>query len=405
MTALTICSLPVLVPQGPANLAPVDGAIALTIGIALVWTATARRTFLLPYAAGALTMIMAGLVAGLAGRWPGLALSAVFQDVFLLLWAAAVTTVARTARAIEVLLRAWTTAAPLWGCAFVIATTSTALNPGPAGTRPGFTLGDSNGAGLYFALSLLLLLATRRPRRRILRCCGALVMVIALLYTGSLGATSGILLGLAIGLVLGVRSRRGVAAAIVVGCMLITGAASTVVLARQNDVAAAAHNSSNPLLRDSLGRLDQSSNERTVLRAETFQLWRSSNLIGNGPASTKNLLAADQAPYQKQAHNDWYAVLVERGVLGMLGLLLLTAELINRGWRLYQAGRLCRQQTQRILPRPGYLVGALACVLVFSTTHELLHDRTVWTIFAFVAAISIRDRDHAPDELEPEGTS
>jgi O-antigen ligase len=112
------------------------------------------------------------------------------------------------------------------------------------------------------------------------------------------------------------------------------------------------------------------------------------------------VLQAEQASYPNEAHDDWVAALIERGLLGVLGLLLLVAELVTRASRSWDPARLL-VGLRVALPSSAYLVGGLGCVLVFSTTHEVLHDRTAWTLFALVAAVSLWGR---PQQL-PQGGS
>jgi O-antigen ligase len=380
-----VCSLPVLLPHGPANLTPADLMIGTAVGCTLMWAAYTQRRLTVPYRLAVGAMVLAGLVAGLASQWPGLALVAILQDVFLLAWAAALATLLSGAAALDTLLRTWVYSGTAWALTFVIGTTRSAVTAGPDASRVSFTFGDENAAGLYFVLTLLIMVATGRPRSTLTRIVIGALLLLATLYTGSLGAISGLLLAGACGMVLGIRHRRGLPAAITVGAALLLAAASIVVLIQRTNVVAAAHSSSNALIRNSLGREAQSSSERAALRAEEFELLRSSDLIGSGPASTKAVLESEQAPYAKEAHNDWLATLIERGLFGTLGLLLLATELAMRGHGSWVRGR-TDAGLREVLARPAYLTAGLACVLAFSVTHEVLHDRTVWTLFGALAA-------------------
>jgi O-antigen ligase len=385
---LGVCALPVLLPSGPGNLTPSDALILTAIGAGLLWAATTQLRLSMPYKLGVGTMAAAGMIAGMAGQWPGLALLSVMQDLFLLAWAAVLASLLRTsAAAVDVVLRVWTYSAAAWAAAFVAGTTRTAVTAGAHATRAGFTFGDQNGAGLYFVLSFAVMIAAGRPRSRLARAALGSLFLVATLYTGSLGAMSGLLLGLAAAISLGIRDRRGLPAAIATTLALLLASASVALTVQRSNVIAAAHESSNSLIRNSIGRGAQSSSERAALRQETYALWRSSDLIGSGPSSTKNLLLAEQAPYPKEAHNDWLATMVERGVLGGLGLLLLVIELAMRAQRVSARTRL-DAQLHAVLLRPAHLTGGLVCVLAFSITHEVLHDRTVWTLFGLVAAVA-----------------
>jgi O-antigen ligase len=112
--------------------------------------------------------------------------------------------------------------------------------------------------------------------------------------------------------------------------------------------------------------------------------------------ATKSVLRAELAPYPKEAHDDWTAALVERGVLGVAGLLLLAGEIVLRASRVGSPRRL-GPGLAAALPAPGYLIGALATLAIYSFTHEILHDRTAWTLLGVLAAFSLWGR-HRPEE-------
>lgn len=392
-----ITSLPLLLPSVAGNLTPADAAFLLGILATLMWVGTARRRIQVPYALGIGVFALAGVLSGLAGQFPAMALLAVVQDLYLLLWSAALVAVARTPRALGVVVRTWALGATAWAAVFVVATTGTAA-AADAGTRAGFTFGEQNGAGLYFALSLFVVLAARRPRPVPLRAAAVAVLGLAILYTGSLGALSGLFLGLAVAVVLSVRSRRGPVPAVAITLCLLLLAGSVVIFAEQGNVVAAAHQSENPLIRNSLGRGDQSSTERATINRETYGLLASAGVWGIGAAATKDVLIERQEPYAKQAHNDWLAAVVERGVLGLLGIVLLVAGIVRRASRVWDPARLTGA-TLAALPSPALLAGSLGVVLVFSLTHEVLHDRTLWTLLGVIAAVAAASHGPARHEL------
>jgi O-antigen ligase len=382
--------LPVLAPAGPGNLTPADAA-GLLAAVAVVTAAGwAQEPVRVPYVVGTGLLVIAGCVAALAGALPTAGLLAVGQDLYLLVWAGALATAARTAYGARFLAGAWALTAAVWGAVLVVTGGPGLLGEGgdePA-ARAAFTFGDENGAGLYFVLSMLVIAAARRPRERVLRVAAITCLGLLTVATGSLGAISGLLAGVAVAAVLGVRARQGAAIAILVAVALPLGLASVALYSQRHELVAAAHGSEHALLRNSLGRGDQSSAERTQLADQTYQLWRASDAWGLGPVATRESLRAAQAPYPKEAHNDWLAALVERGVVGVIGLTLLVVEVLVWASRSWDPGRLT-PGFAAALPAPHFAVGALATVLIFSLTHEVLHDRAVWALLGLLAGIGM----------------
>jgi O-antigen ligase len=97
------------------------------------------------------------------------------------------------------------------------------------------------------------------------------------------------------------------------------------------------------------------------------------------------------APFVKEAHDDYLAALLERGPLGLIGLLLLVSGLVVRGI-IVAKGRLSRG-FETVIRHPHALLAAIVGSLVSSTVYELLHLRHLWVLFAFVAAVYLWGRD------------
>jgi hypothetical protein len=391
LTAVAIAGLPLLIPPGPGNTAPADVVIVAAIVATLLWAGSTRQRLKFPYLVGVGTMVVAGCVAALFGNYPHEGVIALAQDVFLLAWGAAVANIGRTEAAARFLVRTWCVAGSLWGMGLLAFIGHTAASSGTAtaeAARASFTLGEQNGAGFYFAVTIMIILAGRWPRPLWWRIPVLACLVLDTLLTGSLAAISGLLAALAVALVVRTAARRGGAAALILLLVLaVVGAAGSTAMSHYQ-VVEKAQSSENLLLRNSIGRAQQSSTERRILTDETLHLWRTSTLLGLGPMATKSTLRAELAPYPKEAHDDWTAALIERGVLGFAGLLLLAGEIALRGYRVGSSRRL-RPGPSAGLPAPEYLVGALAALAVFSFTHEALHDRTAWALLGIVAAFSL----------------
>lgn len=386
-----ISCLPWLVPAGPANTAPADAIIFVAIVVTLLWAASTRQRLKFPYVMGVGVMVIAGCLAALLGKYPREGAIALVIDLFLLCWATVVANVGRTDAAAAFLVRAWCVTGSLWGIALLGYFIHNAASAGIAtadAARASFTLGEQNGAGFYFAATIFVVLAGHCPRHLYVRVPVIACLLCDTVLTGSLAALTGLLFGLALALVVRAAIRSGGAAALVVFVVFAAIVGAGYQAANHYRVTEKAQSSQNRLVRDSIGREQQSAWERQTITDETLHLWRSSTLLGLGPNATKSTLEHQLAPYQKQAHDDWTAALVERGVLGFAGLLLLVTEIVLRAARVGRSRR-AGPGPPAGLPAPWFLVGALATLADYSVTHELLHDRTAWTLLGLLAAFSL----------------
>ncbi len=211
---LGIGSLPILQPVFLQNLAPADVGLVLGIGMVLLWAGTTRQRMRLPYLAGVGLMIIAGTLSALFGELPWMGALTVVQDMYLLLWAAALANFGCSVAGADFLVKTWCLSASAWAIGLLVVFGPGIVSSGDNADRVRFTFADENGAGLYLALSLLVVLAARRPRRWRWRGPAIGCLLVALLLTGSLGAISGLLAGLAVALVLQVRAKLGPATAI-----------------------------------------------------------------------------------------------------------------------------------------------------------------------------------------------
>jgi hypothetical protein len=78
-------------------------------------------------------------------------------------------------------------------------------------------------------------------------------------------------------------------------------------------------------------------------------------------------------------------------VLGLVGFVLLLGGIALRALSLGR--RPLTRDSSAIVARPNALVGAVAATMVAMAVVELLHVRHVWTLFAFVAALSLWGRE------------
>jgi O-Antigen ligase len=395
VTAFAVALLPLAVPQGPANTAPIDLLVAGAVAACVLWATAVGFRCRFPYVIAVMLALVGGVVGALVGPVPTTGAVALVQDVVLIAWCWAIVNIAHSPSNLRLLLSAWVYSSIGWAVlAFIGLATGSTLLTGQIerqGTRLQLTLADPSYTANYFFISIMIMWATRRPRRRVVRLAAYALLFSAIAATGSNSGMVAVVVGTVIATILGTYRRFGAAAAVAASALIFLtgiGLASTVSLA---DIQAKAHDSRYSFLRQGIGRSTDSAGQRESLLSESIRLYRSGSPFGEGPVSTKPRLKQEQAPLIKEAHNDYLAALVERGPIGFIGILALVCSLGVRGVLI--ARRRLATGFAAVVARPNALVGAVAGTLVASTVYELLHVRHIWALFAFVAALSIWGRD------------
>jgi len=405
----TVALLPILVPAGPGNTAIADAGIAGCILLAALWVSRERLPVAFPYAAGVVFLMIGGALGATVAGAPISTALVLAQDGFLLLWAAVLTLGRYDPAIIAAATVSWCRVAVVYSgfgvIAYVIGFAPMSGVSAKDGVRASYTFGDPNLAGNYLVTSLFVMMACRRPRAASTRRLGYLLVITAMGFTGSNGAMLTFLIGLATCVAATRYRNRGALA----GLMSLTVSAALVavmtvfVLPHVNfDAVRADAASSIPLLRDSFGRSADSSSERATILGEGSKLFLQGDAVGYGPARTKERFQATQAPYVKEAHNDYLAALLERGVIGAFGLVLLIAAVAGRCRRLLTddlPGPLAD-----IVPRFWILVSVGPVMAVAALFYEVLHFRHLWTWLGIVAALVMamqqetrrRDEEAAP---------
>jgi O-antigen ligase len=110
-------------------------------------------------------------------------------------------------------------------------------------------------------------------------------------------------------------------------------------------------------------------------------LFSPQSILGVGPDNYRDFLE------NKSLHNDFLEFGVERGVIGLLGLLLLTGEAWNSAVRI-----LLNQVKSGDTARPSGVIflAMLVGVLLESNAHQIFHFRTVWLGLALLEATLFR---------------
>jgi O-antigen ligase len=381
---------PILHPTGPGNSSPVDILTLASIITAAIWATSGHVKLRAPYFIPVSLMVAAGAASGLVGLLPSTSLLALADDILLFAWCTTVVNVLSSPRAMRWALVAWSWSGIFWAGVVIVAWLGhiAALEGLQAteGNRVLFTFGDPNYASTYWDATIFVVYAARTPSKRWVRIIGYIMLVWALALTESNGGALALGAGLFFLLLVKAYRKRGlvgtVAAALAIS-LAVGGFFTAFPLSSIRQSAAA---SNQPLLVNSIGRSAQSSYERGVLIIETKQLYElSDGALGLGPAATKPLLTRWEFPYANEAHDDYLAVLVERGVVGLLGLLLLFGSAVYRA-----APTIRRPLSARFaaaVPVPAGLVAGLLALSVNSFYEEILHFRFLWALLGIVAVL------------------
>jgi O-antigen ligase len=394
--AATVALLPLLVPRGPGNTSPADLFAAVFLLLALLALVQRGRRLRVP-APGAIALILVASVVALAlSSQPNVGLLTLLVDVYLLLLFIMIPnhlSGERAERLLRLILIVWTVSALVWA-AVLLAGYFHLLPQGVehllqirANSRrgAGVSRNNPNLAGSYMTTSLFVLLASPWPRGRLPRLLAAGWLLWAMFVTGSLGGLLGLVAGCA-AWALGIYLRGGRTAGQVrglVGVALLLGALGVgglVVMAgvprlSLADVSTVSQEAKGGTLDNNVGRADKSFAGRLVLWSKAVIKTGPRALIGIGPGEAKTELQISNgtiarktgALETKSVHSDFLAFLIERGILGLAGLVLLYAALARPVWRVLVVG------TRR---RIG--VAALGVAVVANAANSFFHETFHW---------------------------
>lgn len=381
---------PLIRPSGPGNSSLVDIFVLMALGAAAVWVATTRPVLRSPYLVPTLVLVLAGAVSGLVSPLPGQSLVTVLQDLVLIAWCLVVVNVARLRGALLTLTRIWALSSVVWATivdgAWVLHIAPVLGETATDGNRVLFTFGDPNYAGTYWVCSIFVVLAAGTPRRGRWRLPAYALLVGALLLTESNGAVLELALGVLLVLTVRLARRRGLLRAFAVVLLVAAAGLAVGETHTVSNLQTWARNSGQSYLVNSVGRSNDSSAQRSMLIAESLQLYEQDGLLGSGPATTKQLLEDRGYPYAKEAHDDYLAALVERGPLGVVGMALLVLGVglrVGMVLRERHHGRLVTD-----LPCPEGIVAGVLAMALAGTFYEVLHFRFLWILLAFLAVLA-----------------
>ena len=389
-TAVAVGLIPLAIPAGPANVAPIDVFMAIAIGACLFWAGSTGHKWRFPYGIALVLFLAGGAVGALVGPVPGVGAIALVQDVWLLAWCWAVVNIAKSPSNLKTLLTTWAYSSIGWAIVpFVgLAIGSAALTGRTAnqGGRIQITLADPSYAANYLFISIMIMWAIGRPRHRLFRYGAYALLLTVIAMTGSNSGVVAVIVGTVVAATLGIYRRSGIMPAVTALAFIVLAGYFATSQISLTTIQTKAHDSRYAFVRNGIGR-GTSFEQRGQLLQESISLYRTGNPLGEGPVSTKPRLHKEMAPFEKEAHDDYVAALIERGVLGFLGIILLVVILGRR--TLFTATGNLTEGFAKVVIRPNALAGAVAGTLVAGTVYELLHVRHVWTLFGLVTALAI----------------
>jgi len=407
LIAVAIVAFPLLRPSGPGHFTPADAFMGAAILGAIVWAGTYRVPLRLPYLVPMAILLSTGLLAAMFGLDPGKGILTLVQDVFLLAWAAAIANVIRVPGNLSIILASWAWGATAWASLLIVGSVADLSflvgAKTAAGSRGALWFDNPNMAAAYFLMSLFVLLLGRHPRNRLVRACACLLVLTAMILTGSNGALGALILGGAAAAFIAVWRRADLVMALACGTIAVVLIGGLAYVAVDGGILAGIDESSSPLVKRSLARGPRSAEGRANLFADEFELFRSGSLLGIGPAGTKANLESSKGNLEsssgvaKTAHSDYLATLVERGVVGVLGLVLLIASVNVMAYSVVL--RPLWPAFARHLKNPSAIIGGVVAMAIFAITHEVLHFRYVWGFLGILAGLYLFGREVPSDPV------
>jgi O-antigen ligase len=412
----TVVLLPLLVPRGPGQSAPVDAVTAAYVVVAVAGLYHSGRPLRLP-AKGPILIILVGSLAAaaLALSLAQSMVSLLVEGYLLLLCVCVANDLEHDQDGLRVVLTVWTAAALGWAAVLIglyyrLWPEWLLLTDAPDGARVGGATGNPNLAAGYLMTSFFILAASPWPRYRPARLAAAGWLLLGLYATGSNGALLGVAAGLPVLLVaFGLRrtptpgERLGVVGTVLLAGGLLLGVVATVPGILRVDVSelrAAAGRERAGAFGMHLGRLDRSASGRLAIWSDAWEAAGTRMVVGVGPGSASAIQLRGRL-LGRGLHNDYLAFLIERGVLGLLGLLALSATLLRWSGRLLKFGVPVGRGEWSL----AGLGGAIVANLVLATSHESFHFRHVWILIGltWVATQLVSGRPSPPaDALEPD---
>lgn len=389
----------------PLNTVPVDAWILLAMPLVWLFYGYKVKSISVMYLVAIWLILLASFISIFPALAPMNSFVVLLKELYVFAWFFTIATVLCAVNAADRrrLLIVWSAAVLVHGAIIVAEFFSPAFwrfVTSLAGSvrdfemyRPSGLFVNANSAALFQLFGFVpLMLVSRSPRTAI--CLGVLLLP-SMLATGSMAAALALSAGAVVALV--VLALSGHMARVVAASgqllMLVLVLVGLLYYVTSHNPRYHAH-----FERIFLGRAERSSGGRFDLWQRGFDVFldHGAFLWGVGP---ENFREVDG--HGNQLHSDFLAFLVERGLIGTVGLALLAGIALSRAatliWLYYK-------YPDRVGLAGFVFLGAVVATLVESLTHQVFHFRELWLVMAFQEALVLR-ATHADERAGPESLS
>jgi O-antigen ligase len=292
------------------------------------------------------------------------------QDLYLYAWFVIMCLFLDSNRRVELLVAAWV----ILGVVYVLSTQGF-WAPGGGIARVEFSFRNPNRASAYLTLSFFMLLHPVVPW--VVKGVLAVLLAHGVSATGSAAGSLGLGLGVfsVIWALMYMQSAKAIRPFLFLGVVLLALIVLLINPMKENSLPTVLGG----MAPTAAPRIERSADTREAIWAKGMESFRE-HPMGIGPASFHKQIDSGISDNGRiELHSDFVASLVERGVIGLLGHLMLIAWMAREIFRM-----LNRSSTWSESLWAAGLTGACVNYLFYSITHEGLHHETFWLMLAFV---------------------
>jgi hypothetical protein len=383
--------LPIKIFHFPSNLELVD--LWVMPALPLLWASfiLTRHAISNAYGLAFFLILVGSFVSAFFAPNPLRGTIPIAKEIYLFLWFITLSTLLATLdpRLLRRVIAVWAIAACLHGLLIIaqflsprlwhlttdFAGQSTAYATyRPSGLFISAKAGDANKAAVFQLLGFAPLILSRPPKKVALAL--AILLLCSILATGSMGTTMAFTVGLTtsvMALLIFDRSSafiRRYLTQMAVAAVLLLGVGGVVISQNQNYRDHLSTIITGRAAKSSGGRFDLWSRGVNVLDEHGVLLW------GVGP---ENFRLVDPSGNDNQLHNDFLAFAVERGLIGVSGLILFALIAVFRAVRLLMTYSWWSRSTDLTVV---VFLASITAMLFVSLTHQIFHSRTLWVLLA-----------------------